>query len=229
MRAVIVAHGQPSDPGPAEAELAALAARVAAHLPGWGVTGATLAAPGALAAAVAGGSGLVYPLFMAAGWFTRSHLPARLAEAEGGDWQILAPFGCDPVVQDLTVDIAGQATRGGATELLLAAHGSFRSAAPSEIAYAMAGRIAREVTLARVEAAFIDQDPQIEAATGFGPHAVCLPSFAARGGHVELDLPLALAKAGFAGQVLPPVGADPRVPGLIAAALRAAAADTPRP
>ena len=36
-RALIVAHGQPSDPGPAAAELEALAARIAGHLPGWQV------------------------------------------------------------------------------------------------------------------------------------------------------------------------------------------------
>ena len=32
---LIVAHGQPSDPGPPEAEMHALATRVAGHLPGW--------------------------------------------------------------------------------------------------------------------------------------------------------------------------------------------------
>ena len=42
-RALIVAHGQPSDPAPAEMELAAIAAAVAAHLPNWNITSATLA------------------------------------------------------------------------------------------------------------------------------------------------------------------------------------------
>ena len=102
--ALIVAHGQPSDPGPAEAEIAALAARVAARLPGWSVRSATLAAEGALAAAVAGeGPIVVYPLFMADGWFTQTHLPARLAAAGAADARLLAPFGLDPAVQALTV------------------------------------------------------------------------------------------------------------------------------
>ena len=48
-RALIVAHGQPSDPAPAAAALEALAVRVAAHLPGWQVDAATLAQPGRLA------------------------------------------------------------------------------------------------------------------------------------------------------------------------------------
>ena len=78
---LILAHGQPSDPLPAAAELAAFAAKVAALMPGVAVTSATLAEPGALGRAVAGrASGLVYPMFMAGGWFTRVQIPAKLAE-----------------------------------------------------------------------------------------------------------------------------------------------------
>lgn len=218
-RAVIVAHGQPSDPDPAEAELAGLAARVAAHLPGWQIGSATLAAEGQLARAVAGGSGLIYPLFMAGGWFTRTHLPQRLAGAGGQGWRILDPFGCDPHVQDLTLTLAREAYVAGARELVLAAHGSSRSPAPSDIAHDMAARIAASLPFTRVEAAFIDQSPRLADLQGFGPQAVCLPFFAARGGHVETDLPEALAEAHFPGQILPPVGADPRAEALIAAAI----------
>jgi sirohydrochlorin ferrochelatase len=136
---------------------------------------------------------------------------------------MLAPFGLDPAVQDLTVDLARRAAGRGATELLLAAHGSFRSPAPAAVARAMAAKISAATGLARVLPGFIDQSPRIaEVARDLGPTAVCLPFFAARGGHVIDDLPQALAEAGFAGDLLDPVGLDPRVPGLIAAALRAA-------
>jgi sirohydrochlorin ferrochelatase len=223
--ALIVAHGQPSDPEPPEAEIAALAARVAAHLPGWRVLSATLASEPALRQAVtsAGGQALVvYPLFMADGWFTQTHLPDRLAVAGAGAVTLLAPFGLDPAVQDLTVDLARAAAAQGSKELLLAAHGSFRSPAPAAVARAMAAKIKAGTGLARVETAFIDQSPRIaEAARDLGPSAVCLPFFAARGGHVIDDLPQALADAGFSGRLMDPVGLDPRVPGLIAAALRA--------
>ncbi|MCZ8080368.1 MAG: CbiX/SirB N-terminal domain-containing protein [Rhodobacteraceae bacterium] len=228
--ALIVAHGQPSDPGPAAAEIAFLAAKVQALMPGWRIRSATLAEPDALAreVAAAGGAGLVYPLFMAGGWFTTTHLPAKLAEAGGSDWRILPPFGLDAGVQALTLTLAREAAarRGHAPAdlpLLLAAHGSFRSAAPSEVAYAMADRLRQEAGFARVEAAFIDQSPRIvEAAAGFPPGSLVLPFFAARGGHVIDDLPQALAEAGFEGDVLPPVGLDARVPGLIRHALKAA-------
>jgi len=84
-RALIVAHGQPSDPDPAEAALARLAAEVAARLPaGWQVDSATLAAPAALEAALTRGGGaplLIYPMFIADGWFTQVNLPARIRAA----------------------------------------------------------------------------------------------------------------------------------------------------
>jgi sirohydrochlorin ferrochelatase len=73
--------------------------------------------------------------------------------------------------------------------------------------------------MARVAAGFIDQSPQLASLTGFGTGAVCLPFFAAEGGHVADDIPAALAEAGFQGRILPPVGLDPRVPALIAAAI----------
>ena len=232
--ALIVAHGQPSDPAPAAAEIAALAAKVVPHLPGWHVASATLAEPDALALRVAeaGPAGLVYPLFMSGGWFTRSHLPERMAAAGGTAWRILPPFGTDPAIAALTVTLAQEAARDaglapGDTALLLAAHGSFRSPAPSEIARAMVDKLRRDGGFGRVEAAFIDQSPRIaEVAAGFPAEALCLPFFAARGGHVVDDLPDALREAGFAGRLLPPVGLDARVPALIAAALRLALAET---
>lgn len=223
-RALIVAHGQPSDPAPAEAELASLAQAVAEHLPGWIITSATLADPDALPCAVAGETGFVYPMLMADGWFTATHLPQRLASAYAANWRILAPFGLDPEVQALTVKIALDAAQNAPPmlEVLLAAHGSFRSNAPSDVAYAMVRHL-QAAGIGHVEAGFIDQSPKIsDVARNFGPNAICLPFFAANGGHVTDDLPQALAESGFAGRLLPPVGLDPRVPGLIARALAAA-------
>lgn len=233
--ALIISHGQPSDPAPAEAEIAALAARVQALLPDWHVASATLASPGALAAAVAkaGPAGLAYPLFMADGWFTRDHLPARLAEAGGTGWRVLAPFGVDDAVQRLVISIAREAAQAqgraaAVTSVLLAAHGSFRSPAPARVANAMASRL-ETAGFGRVEAAFIDQTPRIaQAAAGFPAGSLVLPFFAAKGGHVVDDLPAALSEAGFAGTLLDPVGLDPRVPALIAAALQRAVAQATR-
>lgn len=223
-RALIVAHGQPTDPAPAEADLARLAMAVAAYLPTWQITSATLADPAALPRAVTGPEGIVYPMFMSGGWFTATHLPDRLAKAGGAGWHVLPAFGLDPQVQALALAIANEACLGhAAPQLLLAAHGSFKSLAPSAVAYAVADQL-RQAGFAHVEAGFIDQSPRIaDVARSFGPDAVCLPFFAANGGHVITDLPEALAEAGFTGRLLPPLGLDPRVPALIAAALQTAA------
>jgi sirohydrochlorin ferrochelatase len=217
--ALIVAHGQPSDPAPAAADLAALAAAVARDLPGWDVRSVTLAEGEALTA-VAGSmaAGVIFPMFMAGGWFTRVQIPSRLAAAGIAGWRILEPFGCDPALHDLTVTIVTEAAE-TADDLILAAHGSFKSSVPSDIANHVARRIKEETGLRRVEAGFIDQAPQLSTMAGFGRGSVCLPFFAAAGGHVTQDIPAALAAAGFQGRILPPVGLDARVPALIAAAI----------
>lgn len=216
--ALILAHGQPSDPRPAAAALEALAARVQALLAGWEVRAATLAEAGGVAQAAGGRpGGVVFPMFMAGGWFTRVQIPKRLAEAGAvvgpGGWTVLEPFGCDPAVHDLCVTLAREA---GAGRVILAAHGSFKSPVPSDIARHVAGRIAAETGIA-AEAGFIDQEPQLSSLPGGA--GVCLPFFAAEGGHVSDDIPAALAEAGFTGRILPPVGLDDRVPAIIAAAI----------
>lgn len=191
-----------------------LAAQVEALLPGWSVRAATLAEDGAMARAVTGREGgLVFPMFMAGGWFTRVQIPKRLAEAGAEGWTVLEPFGCDPLVHDLCVTLVREA---GADQVILAAHGSFKSPAPSDIARHVAGRIAGE-TGADVVTGFIDEEPQLASLTGRA--GVCLPFFAAGGGHVSDDIPAALEAAGFEGRILPPVGLDARVPGIIAAAI----------
>ncbi|MGL5010179.1 MAG: sirohydrochlorin chelatase [Paracoccaceae bacterium] len=222
--ALIVTHGQPSDPEPAEAALAMLAAQVAAVLPGWRVGSATLAAEGHLAGAIdaLGPVGLVFPMFMACGWFTGTHLPGRLRDAGGAGWRVTLPMGCNPAIQGLALAQVKEALTEAPrdTDLILAAHGSGRSDAPSLIAQHVARMIGRSLGLRRAEAAFIDQSPRLADLQGFGAHAICLPYFAATGGHVTHDIPDALAKAGFTGRLLPPLGADARVPLMIAQTLQ---------
>ncbi len=94
---------------------------------------------------------------MAGGWFTRTHLPAKLAAAGGPDWQVLEPLGCDPAVHDL----AAQTVHGARAACLILPRMA-RSAVrcPSDIAYAIwpPGSPASGIP---AEAAFIDQDPQL--------------------------------------------------------------------
>ncbi len=228
-RAIIVAHGQPSDPDPPEVELAALARQVAGHLPGWTVGSATLAAPESLKIAVqAHENALIFPFFMADGWFIRTLLPRRLAEAGAPEARMLTPFGLLPETAELAVGMLSDALahRGWTPEkttLVLAAHGSGRSPHPAAAARALRAAITARLTFAESRLGFIEEAPElVEVAEGAGPRALCLPLFVARWGHVEDDIPAALHAAGFQGVTLPPLGTAPRVPALIAGAIAGA-------
>ncbi|MFN3644358.1 MAG: CbiX/SirB N-terminal domain-containing protein [Gemmobacter sp.] len=223
--ALIVAHGAPADPLTQEAALHRLADAVAALMPGWRVRGATLAAPGALEAALAGlDRPVVFPFFMAEGWFTLRELPRRLA---GAQVRQLRPFGTLPGLVALCAAAArdGAAAAGidpAGAALLLAGHGSAVSRTSTVTTEAAAEALRLRGVFARVVTGYVEEVPYLAgAARDLGP-AVCLPFFALSAGHVTGDIPAALAAAGFAGPILPPIGAHPGAAGLIAAAIAAA-------
>lgn len=224
--ALIVAHGQPSDPAPAEADLDRLRGAVAALLPGWTVRAATLAAPGALDRALHGLSApCVLPFFMADGWFTRTELPRRLAQAGRPDLAPLPAFGMMPEAVELAVHAARTATLGRGwrieeTRLLLAAHGSGRGPAAAAAADRFRLALSAALPFAEVRLGFIEQAPTLDAAAaGMGRRALCLPLLVANWDHMRSDVPAALAAAAFAGPCLAPLGARPEVPALLAGAL----------
>jgi sirohydrochlorin cobaltochelatase len=208
--------------------MAALADRVAAHLPGWRIRAATLAAPGALAGALAeiGGQPLVYPFFMTDGWFVSVNLPRRLAEAGAPDCRILRPFGLDPRIPRLMLDHAVAASheaglQAAATTLLVAAHGSPGDPRPKRATEAVAGVLRDSGRFAQVVTGYVDEAPGIEEAARGARSGLCLPFFVASNGHVRNDVPEALAAAGYTGRLLPPIGASSAVPAMIAAAFAA--------
>lgn len=143
--------------------------------------------------------------------------------------RILPPFGLDPGILPLALEVldralSEQGQRAAETRLIVAAHGSFKSPAPAAVARRLARNIIAVRPFAEIRTAFIDQAPRIaDFARDLPAPALCLPFFAASGGHVEEDLPKALAVAGFVGRSLPPLGLAPGVPELVAAALMTAA------
>jgi sirohydrochlorin ferrochelatase len=227
--ALIVAHGQPSDPDRAEADLGRLAEAVAALLPGWKVGSATLAAPGRLDAAIRDlGRPLIFPFFMAGGWFTLTELPRRLRRAGLDAPRVLPAFGLMDDVAALAIDAVRSAVSGRGWRIedgiaVLAAHGSGRSRAPGRDAARIADAVRAALPLGEVRLGFIEQEPTVQAAAAdAGEMSVCLPLFVARWGHVETDIPAALAAAGFRGPCLAPLGARPEVPDIIARAMQRA-------
>lgn len=219
---VITAHGQPSAPAPAEAELAIVAAAVASHLPGWDIRSATLSSPGRLEDMVAPGA-LVYPFFMSQGWFTSKVLPERLSDR---NCHILSPFGLDPQLPELAAQAVLQTAseRGWPQDdwhLLLAAHGSARGPRAAEAAEAFADALRPYLPNTPVTLGYVEQAPRIfEAAKDLPTHSLCLPFFAQAGDHVKQDIPEALSQARFEGPRLPVTGALPGVSALIARSLR---------
>ena len=202
----------------------ALAVRVAFWAPGWRVRGTTLAKVGGLEAALAAMTApLIYPFFMAEGWFTRTNLPRRLAAAGQGELRRLAPFGTDPGLPDV---VAAALRRGGGNEhatggVLIAAHGGKLSKTSSETGYLMVEELARR-GFGPLRAGFVEEPPFLEDVAREMGRGICLPFFALRAGHVVQDVPEALAAAGFQGVLLPPIGEDQGVAPLIAAALERA-------
>ncbi len=148
---------------------------------------ATLAEAGRLEAEAAGRPGLVFPLFMAGGWFTRVQIPDRLRAAGADGWQMLEPFGCLTALHDLTVRIAAES---GAAQIVVAGHGSFKSPVPAAITRHVAdGSRARR-----------GSRPVPPSSTSRRGWMTCRPRsaprlpayFAMAGGHVAEDIPGAL-------------------------------------
>lgn len=221
--ALIVSHGQPSDPEVGETEITALAAAVATHVPDARIEGVTLATPGRVeAVSTARPGALVYPMFMADGWFTQVQLPKRLSADTG---PILPSFGLDCTLPMLAATWLAElcADAGFApaqTDLVIAGHGSGKSKRVSEATRTFAAQVAQEFGPRALRCGFVEEDPSLESAlSGLGAQAICLPFFAARRGHVLDDLPSAVTESGFSGLVLDPIGLHPDVPRMIAQAL----------
>ncbi|HRK42014.1 MAG TPA: CbiX/SirB N-terminal domain-containing protein [Gemmobacter sp.] len=216
--ALIIAHGSPADPLPQERWMQALAARVRMWLPGWRITGTTLALPGALEAAVARQpQALIYPFFMAEGFFTRRQLPKRLEAAGMLTPRQLPAFGHHPALPALLAQVV---TAQPGT-VLLAAHGSQVSRASATQTEALADDL-RAQTGRTVLAGYVEEAPFLQDVARVEGPAFCLPLFATRAGHVAQDVPEALETAGFQGTLLPAIGEHAEAARLIAEALRAA-------
>ncbi len=219
---LIVAHGSPSDPETQETALATLAAKVDAAVPGLQVASATLAAPGRFDATVeALGAPLLYPFFMADGYFVGRILGEKAKER---GLTVLPPFGHEPTLQSgietaLSEHLAQKGWLAGDTTLLVAAHGSAVSRKNAETTNALTARLQTALGFKAALSGFVEQEPVLGNMARDLGQAICLPFFALRAGHYIADVPEALADAGFSGPVLPPFIEWPHTPNLIAQSL----------
>lgn len=222
--AIVIALGQPSAPLAHDAVMQTMAREVGALLPAWDVRGATLESPASLAAAAEGQlQPLVYPLFMAHGFFLEQVLPKRLKRLIPGA-EILPPFGDHPGLSDLVAGILVEAAKAHglaveATAALLAAHGSEKFPASRLATECLVADVAARTSFRKIVAGYLEEAPFIsESARDLG-QAICLPVFALAASHAVVDVPEGLRAGGFTGVTLPPLGLHANVPALIATAL----------
>ena len=104
--------------------------------------------------------------------------------------------------------------------LILAAHGSRSSSNPAQSAARIKAEIIDAGEFADVRLGFVSLAPSIAEVAVCAAPAICLPLFAARAGHVQVDVPAALAEAGSTRLLLAATANDPEIPSLIGAALR---------
>lgn len=222
--ALLVTHGSPSDVETQEAALAALAVRVAFYLPGWHVKSATLAAPERLEEKLGRmAAPLIYPYFMAQGYFTGRVLPKRLAPF---GLSPMTPFGVDPALLTLVEtrlarELAARDWQADETAVLVAAHGSAVSKRSADAAQDFATALQERMGFREIRTGFVEQEPYLEPAARDLGQAICLPFFALVAGHMLDDVPEALEQAGFEGAVLPSFIEWPETAEIIAQALRA--------
>ncbi|WP_420412146.1 sirohydrochlorin chelatase [Roseibium sp.] len=226
--ALIVSHGQPSDPQAGEDQLRMQAEKIQALLPGWHIRSATLAAPGALEQELDAFSGkpFLFPMFMADGWFINTALPKRLGDREVHQ---LSPLGVLPGLPHQTVKyLKAEAKRRNwswnSCDVMIAAHGSVTGPAAAECANYFARRVQTLMTFKqKVRTGFLAEEPFLSQVARFSTaRTLLLPFLAGVGSHLTDDIPEELEKGKFRGVLLPPVGEAPFVPKLIAHSLKSA-------
>lgn len=218
---LVVAHGQPSQPESPEVWLRGFSIKVAAHLPGWKVRSATLAAPNALEEQVAKmpAGALVFPMFMSDGWFVSRVLPKRL---NGAPLHILTSLGFLPGLPKIAADILNTSLKSNGwapadAHIFLAAHGSARGPKAALAARRFIEHLQPLMPETPISVGFIEQTPfLVDAAQNLASKTLCLPFFALDGEHCRDDIPRALAQAKFNGEVLAPLGLATAIPTLVA-------------
>ena len=141
----------------------------------------------------------LFPLFMSDGYYVRDAIPQRLGiqdgiGALGHHIAIATPLGLLPALPDVLISAASEtATAAGiapsSATLLLVAHGSEKAPYSANVASGTARRIAQERVFARVETAFLEEEPffKDQLAACQRP-AIVLGLFAGGGAHAEEDV-----------------------------------------
>ncbi len=231
--AVIVAHGERGGAF-SNVILKGHAQKAAEALPNVAVAAGVLSGEPVLEAALADvarrtlGPILLYPFFMAPGYFVNVKLPRRLADAGLAErCRVLPVFGLEgplPVlIRDRAVAAAEEIASANQCRLLLVGHGSKVARASAEATEAVAACLRELGGFARVETAFLEEAPFLEDVVLADTRpTVVVGFFNGDGLHAAEDVPEAVSK--FDGPITytGPVGAFPEASNMIARSIAAA-------
>jgi sirohydrochlorin ferrochelatase len=227
---LLAAHGERgggADNSGVERLAAELSRREAAAEIGFGFIKGTPSIPDALRSLKAARL-LVYPLFLADGYFTRIRLPQLIAQAGIHTDRIrtLPPLGLDPALASLVAAKASSTARAGGyadqqVTVILLAHGSTKDAASRLATEALARQLGAAKPFAAISCAFLDEPPALaDVVTRTPGPAVVVGLFAGEGLHGREDVPrlieaLRRPDIAFAGNV----GAWPEIADVVAATI----------
>ncbi len=169
---------------------------------------------------------VVYPLFMAAGYFVKKVLPERVRNAGfTGDVAFAEPLGLDLSMPKLMLDeaVAAAGKAGfapGGTRLLIVGHGSKVGPASADATRLVASRLADLSPFKSIEVAFLEEEPFVEAALrASADPTVVLGFFFGDGLHAGEDVPEAISETGAAAIYAGSIGASAGIADVIQAAL----------
>lgn len=235
LAAVLVAHGDRGGVSPdasLHAQVKAVSARIApAHVCA-GVLKGDPSLESALSKASATGAQriVVFPLFMADGYFMRKVRERVTAAGLTYAPTILDPLGLDPALPDILVAEAEEvASREGispsSSRLLIVGHGSKLGPASANATRKVAARAAIARRFASVTTAFLEEEPFLDdmLKAGGAQPAVVAGFFFGDGLHAGEDVPDAIRDTGANAIYTGAIGNSPAVANLIASAITAAA------
>lgn len=237
---VLVAHGDRGGASP-NAALRAQAKAVSARVTPAHVCAGVLKGEPSLESALAeaGATGaqriVVYPLFMADGYFMRKVRERVAAAGLSHAPAILDPLGLDPALPEILLqETEKMASREGiepvSARLLVVGHGSKLGPAAANATRKAAARAAIARRFATVTTAFLEEEPFLDdmLRRGGAQPTVVAGFFFGDGMHAGEDVPDAIEETGANAIYTGAIGNSPAVANLIASAITAAAR-APRP
>lgn len=181
-------------------------------------------------AASPAGQILVYPFFMADGYFTNRVVPTRIAEAGlAARCRMLRPLGLDPGLPELLLaealaTAAGAGFDPGKSRLLIVGHGSKGARASIRATEEVAARVAVKQRFLSVATAFLEEPAFLDdMLVGRRPPTVVVGFFSGDGLHASEDIPEAIAAMASNAVYTGAIGSKQGVDDLIVAAVLAEA------